>query len=344
MAERPFDVARRAGPRRRAREPGPRRERPGALGLVGDPPDRPRRRHRSDARSQVRLPRRRQRRRPHPRLGSAAAARRPGRDARLSGGLGSEVPARRRADRLEGRLPPRRAVVSEARRGDGRRLERPPVPRGHRILCGLRRLRRLPHAPEGEQGPRRRDRRPQGGDRDRGRPRARAIRRRGRPRLRVRSLPALRGRARHVQREGSPERRHRPPSAARPPPSPGPIPQGDEGRARGLRDPLSRVSLPRRDGRRPAVGQPHGGNGVPDSLRGRRPGARAEEGPLARERDDPRIRPPGVLRDARLERGRGGAPRRGLQHVRHDEGARGRVRPPVARRPVLRPARRRSRA
>ena len=118
------------------------------MGILGDPPHHARRRHGPDARPDVRLPRRRQPGRPHPRLGPAPAARRAGRDARLPRGLGGEVPARRRAHRLEGRLPPRRAVVPEARRRDGRGLERAPVPRGDRVLRGLRRLRRGAHAPE----------------------------------------------------------------------------------------------------------------------------------------------------------------------------------------------------
>ena len=310
------------------------------MGLFRDPPHRPRGRHRSDAVAEVSLAGRRQSRRPDARLRRAAAAGRARRDSRLPRGLGGPVSARRGAHGLEGRLPSRRAVVPEARRRDRRRMERAPVPRRDRVLRGLRRLRRDAHAAEGRQGPRRRDGRPQGRDRTSRRPRARALHGGGRARLRLHGLPALRGRARHVQRARPSERRHRPAPAARPPPRAGPVSQGRQGRPRGLRHAVSPVSLSPDHRRGPAVGQPHGGHGVPDALRGRRALARARGRSLARGRHDSRVRPPGVLRDARLERVRGGASRRGLQHVRVAPHAQDRVRRPVARRAVLRPSRR----
>ena len=283
---RPLHVAHRAVARRRKGRPGGAHERGEPVGLFRDPPHRPRGRHRPDAVAAHPLAGRRQSRRPDARLRRAAAAGRARRDSRLSRGLGGPVSARGRAHGLEGRLPSRRPVVPEARRRDRRRMERAPVPRRDRVLRGLRRLRRDAHAAEGGQGPCRRDGRPQGRGRHSRRPRARALHGGGRARLRLHGLPALRGRARHVHRARPSERRHRPAPAARPPPRAGPVSQGRQGRPRGLRHAVSPVSLSPDHRRGPAVGQPHGGHGVPDALRGRRAtGSRPR--PLTRPRASP---------------------------------------------------------
>ena len=101
------------------------------------------RRPRSQRVEAVHRARRRQPRRRNGDVGAARRAGRAGRQRHHRGRLDGARAAHVRAHRRDRQLLLHRAVVPEARRAAGRRLELPPVPRRHRVLLRLRRLRRV---------------------------------------------------------------------------------------------------------------------------------------------------------------------------------------------------------
>ncbi len=273
----------------------------------------------------------RQRRRPHGVRGAhGSGPSRPERDRALPDRVGRARPPRQRRPRgLGARLQLRRPVVPEDRRLLERRLDLPSVLSPGGVLRRLRRVRRAAHAAARL---RRRRHRPARGERANGD---------GSETFRFVQEDvhdfAWTASRRFVERQGA-FRRARLPAGRDPPAASSPSTRRlaeryIEATRIALRDygtwsapyPYPQITVVD-----PAWGSASGGMEYPTLFTGGTHGPRAAGAAQPRGRDDPRGRPPVLVRARREQRVRGGLARRGLQHLHDREGHRPGARPTTA--------------